>query len=317
MKQLNQNEYVLSLMNLVVKTSVNDTVSGTRANDLIDACMVDTNEYGEGEGIISVDTLKVHDYSDTSSVITSEKPTMDEQFLETTDKKYIKVTINRWLAKGAFANEYAVANCLSAIESMLEKTKLIYMYKKIVSAYENYTPTQATQTVYIDLIDGEGMTGADLNENEKANALAVYKTVRGTSLAMQAPSRAYNDLEYEEMYNADDLDFIVNGKYDTLVNTYAYASLLQSDKLNNIKLYDKSIIIPKEQFSDAGVQAFTIGYLVSKKKYRIQPRFTINTEFLDASTLNLQEYLHFWLNSAFVKGLAGVKFVARINSPQA
>lgn len=310
MMTLKQNEFVASLTNLLIKTSVNDTTSGTRPNELVDACMVDGVEYGEGEAVISVDTLEVHDYSDTSSILSSEKPKLDEQQIETTDKKYIKVTINRWLSKGAFANEYSLAQCLSAIEAMLEKTKLIYIYKKAVQMIENWTPVQSTQTVTINLIDTSALSGTAKVEAEKANALAIYQKQRATALAMQAPSRKYNDIQFEELYNASQIDFIVNGKFDEIVNTYAYASLLNSDKLNNIQLYDKSIIIPEDQFNTEDNKTKTIGWMFSKKKCRISPRFTVATEFQDASTLNIQEYLHFWLNSALIKGLAGVKFVA-------
>ena len=315
--ELNQNEFLASLFNLIIQTRVNRTVNGQRINELIDACMVDPIEYGEGAGLISVDTLETEDYSKTSSLLTNKEATLDEQQLETTDKKLIHVTINRYLMKGAFKDEYSMSECIGTITEMLEKTKLIYVYKKIVSAYQNWSPTLATQVVEIELTDGTGMVGAELNENNKANALAIYSKVRELSLNLQSPSRDYNDLEYEEMYNANEMDFIVNGKFDSLINTHAYASLLNSDKLNNIQLYDKSIIIPKKQFSTPEAQEFTIGYLVSKKKYMIAPRFTVSASFFDASNLNDQEFLHFWLNSAFVNGLAGIKLVAKFVAPEA
>lgn len=308
---LNQNEFVASLFNLIIETRVNRTVNGKRINDLIDACMVDTIEYGEGAGLISVDTLETKDYSENSTLLTNEKPKIDEQQLSTTDKKFIHVTINRWLMKGAFKDEYSMAECIAMIEEMLEKTRLIYVYKKIVKAYEGWIGTQAGQTKTIQLTDPTGKMGLDLIETNKANALKIYQEIRKLSLSMQVPSRNYNDLAYEEMYNADELDFIVNGAFDEIINTYAYASLLNSDKLNNIQLYDKSIIIPEDQFEEEKTKTNTIGYLVSKRKYTIAPRFTVATDFFDGSNLNTQEFVHFWLNSAFVKGLAGVKLVAQ------
>lgn len=317
--QLNQNEFLPDLVNLIVKTRVNDTLSGTRANELVDACMVDGTEWGEGEGLISVDTLDVSDYSATSSILTSEKPTIDEQQLETTDKKFIKVTLNKYLMKGAFADEGSLMACISAIEQMLEKTKLIYMYKKIVTAYAGWDPDtedHLTQTIAVKLVDPTGLTGDAKLKVDTQNALEIYRVIRKYALDMQAPSRDYNELEFEEMYNADNLDFIVNGKFDELINTSAYAQLLNSDKLNNIKLYDKSIIIPEKQFASDDVKTYYIGWLVSKKKYQISPRFTVNTEFFDASTLNIQEYLHFWLNSGFARGLAGVRLIAQFVAPE-
>lgn len=307
---LNQNEFLSSLYNLVVVTRVNATTSGRRINDLINACLVDTIEYGEGKMLVTVDTLATKDYSETSSLLTANKPTVDEQYIETTDRKFIQLTTNRYLMKGAFANEYSMAEAIAEIESMLEKTKNIYMYKKIVTALENWEPTLETQTVTVDLIDTAKLTGEAKTEAEKSNALAIYQKIREYSLNIQAPSRKYNDIAFEEMYNAEDLDFVANSKFDSLINTYAYASLLNSDKLNNIQLYDKSIIIPNDQFANSNTRANVIGWLVSKYKYQISPRFMVTTDFFDGSNLNDNKWLHFWLNSGFARGLAGIKLVA-------
>lgn len=316
--QLNQNEFVANLMNVIVKFRLNDTASGRRINDLLDATIVDETKFGDSMAVISVDTLTVKDYSETSSLLAVNKPTMDEQILTTTDRKLIEVTINRYLMAGAFADEYALSEAIARIESMLEKTKNIYNYKKTVLAYQGWTPVdpdgeavnQTTQVVTIDLVSTDGLEGTALKDTNTANALKMYETIREYALNMQAPSREYNELNYEEMYNADDMIFITNAKYDTLINTHAYASLLNSDKLNNIKLYDKSIVVPNNQFTDSATKQNTIGWLASKFKYMISPRFILVTSFLDGSTLNLNEFLHMWLISGFARGLGMIKFVA-------
>lgn len=319
---LNQNEFLASMVNLVVVTRVNSTTNGTRINDLIDACLTDTIEYGEGKLLVSVDTAEVKDYSATSSLLENESATVNEQWLETTDKKFIHLTLNRYLLKGAFADEYSMSEAIAMILSMLQKTKQIYLYKKIVSAFENWEPAledddnDDTQTITIDLVDTSNMSGNEKIEAEKDNALRLYKVIRAKSLAMQTPSRKYNDIKFEEMYNADELEFIVNGNFDELINTYAYASLLQSDKLNNIKLYEKSIIIPEEQFTSDDAKTTLIGFLASKYKYQIAPRFEVATNFFDGSNLNDQNFLHFWLNSGFARGLACIKLVANFVTPE-
>lgn len=316
--QLNQNEFVANLMNVIVKFRLNDTASGRRINDLLDATIVDETKFGDSMAVISVDTLTVKDYSDTSSLLAVNKPTMDEQILTTTDRKLIEVTINRYLMAGAFADEYALSEAIARIESMLEKTKNIYNYKKTVLAYQGWTPVDTdgdpvnedTQIITIDLKSTAGLDGTALKDTNTANALKIYETIREHALNMQAPSRKYNELQYEEMYNAEDMIFIANAKYDTLINTHAYASLLNSDKLNNIMLYDKSIVVPNDQFTDTPTKDNTIGWLASKFKYMISPRFILVTSFLDGSTLNLNEFLHMWLISGFARGLGMIKFVA-------
>ena len=320
--QFNQNEFLPNLLNLVVVTRVNNSVNGKRINDLLESVYVDPIEYGDGELLINVDTLTTKDYSETSSLLTATKPAVNEQYLSTTDKKFVALTLNRYLTKGAFANEYSLTECLAVIEEMLEKTKDIYCYKKTVTALENWKPVddagspvnENTQVQTINLIATTGMTGQTLIETEKANALTVYTTIRNIALNVQPPSRNYNELRFEQMYNADQLNMYINSKFDTQINTYAYASLLNSEKLNNIEQYKKSIIIPTEQLSSAN-QTTLIGWLAVDKKYRIAPRFVLATSFFDGSNLNLNEWLHFWLVSGFEKGKAMVKFVANYVAP--
>lgn len=305
--QLNQNEFVGDLLNLVLELKVNKTTNGERVNELINEFTSDMVEFGDSKGYISVDTLQASDYSKTSSLLTVNEPTMDEQFLTTTDRKKIAVSISRYLMKGAFTGENSLSEAIAVIESMLEKTKVIYTYKKIVSAFENYAPAKATQTISVALDSETGLTGADLEAVKRINAIKLHSAMRDVSIEMQTPTRKYNDLAYEEMYNADDLVFVKNSEIETYINAYAFAELLNSDKLNNIKLYDKSILIPQSQF--AGDQSKTIGWLCSKGKYQILPRFVVATSFVDGSNLMTQEWLHFWYISGFVNGLACVKFV--------
>lgn len=304
---LNQNEFVSDLLNLVLELKVNKTTKGERVNQLIREFTSDMVEYGDSKGYISVDTLQTSDYSKTSSLLTVSEPTMDEQFLETTDRKKIAVSISKYLMKGAFTGENSLSEAIAVIESMLEKTKVIYTYKKIVKAFEDYVPAEATQTVTVTLNSEAGLSGADLEAVRRINAITLHSAMRNTSLAMQTPTRKYNDLAFEEMYDADDLIFLKNAEIETYINAYAFAELLNSDKLNDEKIYDKSILIPSEQFT--GDQSKTIGWLCSKGKYQILPRFVIATSFQDGSNLMTNEWLHFWYISGFVNGLACVKFV--------
>lgn len=304
---LNQNEFVSDLLNLVLELKVNKTTKGERVNELINEFYGDAVEYGDSKGYISVDTLTASDYSKTSSLLQVNEPTMDEQFLSTTDRKKIAVSISRYLMKGAFTGENSISEAIAVIESMLEKTKVIYTYKKIVNAFENYVPTEATQTYSVTLDSEAGLSGADLEAVRRINAIKLHSAMRDVSIEMQTPTRKYNDLGFEEMYNADDLVFVKNSEIETYINAYAFAELLNSDKLNNIKLYDKSILIPSSQFT--GDQSKTIGWLCSKGKYQILPRFVIATSFVDGSNLMTNEWLHFWYISGFVNGLACVKFV--------
>lgn len=317
---LSQNEFVSDLTNLIITTMVNKGVADT-ASPLVESCLFDGVPYGDKAALISVDTLNVGNYSSTSSLLTKTLPTIDEQQLNTTDRKVIAVTLSRYLMAGAFANEYSLSEAFAVILGMLQKTKGIYLYKKIVSAYENYVgglnndgttkPMLATQTVTINLVDVSNLNDeAEKQAARTFNAEEIYRNLIGTLQAMCSPTRLFNELAFETLSDPNDIKFIVNNKFMNEMITDALATLLNSAKISDQIKWNATYVIPKEQFANASTQDTVIGWLGDRNKYQIRPRFEVGTGFMDASTLDQTNWLHFWLISGFVNGLPLVKFVA-------
>ena len=319
MLQLTQNEFIANLTNLIVVTQVNRTVSD-RMPDLVRSAYKENIPYGAGKAIISVDTLAVEDYSASSTILTTKLPTVDEQAITTNLKKKIQVTLNRYLLPAAFANEYAISEFFAVVLEMLQKTKRIFLYKNVVSAYENFNggmsdtgeplPLKEGQTLIIKLIDPTGATGAELAAINTANAKTIYKEIINLCMNMTAPSRAYNELGFEEMPDYQDIKFIENSRYANLLNVDALASLLNSGKITDEIRFKETIIIPDGQFAQDTTKKNVIGWIGHVDKYQICPRFEVMTEFFDGSNLNSNNWLHFWLNTGFANGLPLTKVVA-------
>lgn len=314
MIQLNQNEFLANLCNLVVVTRINKTVNDIDS-PLVRSCMMEDVPYGDSKLLITVDTLEAKDYSKTSSLLTVSEPTVDEQELETTDKKFFTVTLNRYLLKGAFANEYSMSDCIAVILSMLQKSKGIYLYKKVVSAYENWTPTEEGQTLTIDLIDTTNMTGQELYSAQVTNAKTILKGIQNLYENMTAPTRKYNDLQYETFMSGDDYKLILNSNFSNLIDVDALATLLNSSKITDKQTWRETYIIPSEQFANSDTKTKVIGWLGDREKYQISPRFEVATSFSDGSNLMDNNWLHFWLISGMAKGLNLVKIVANFVAP--
>lgn len=320
---LSQNEFLGNLTNLIIMTKVNNTVSDS-VHELVASCFSEQISYGASKGIITVDTLAVEDYSATSSLLTATAPTVDEQQLNTTDTKFIAVTINKYLMAGAFSAEYSLEETLSVILSMLEKTKNIYLFKKCVAAFEGWTggiandgttpiPAQASQTLSVELIDTSAITDAtELESANIINAKRINKALMDLLDNMTAPSRDYNELEFEQMPNKEDLKLIINSKWRNDLIVDNMATLLNSSKIADEQKWGKVISIPSKQFTSADN---IVGWLVHNEKYQISPRFSVATSFFDASNLNLNNWLHFWLISGFANGLPAVKIVATYPDP--
>lgn len=321
---LSQNEFIANLTNLIVVTQINRTVRGDMP-DLVRSCYKENIPAGAGKALITVDTLSVEDYKAQSSILTSKLPTVDEQQLNTNVKKYIQVTLNRYLTPGAFANDYAIAEFYAVVLEMLRKTKNIFLYKFCVSAYENFKggtnndgspiDLKAGQTLTINLTDTTGMTGQALAQANTQNAKTIYKEITNLIMNMVAPSRDYNELGFEEMPDYQDIKFIENSKFYNLLNVDALASLLNSAKITDQIKIKETILIPDKQFANEETKTKVIGWIGHEDKFQLCPRFEVMTEFFDGSNLNDNHWLHFWLNTGFANGLCLVKVVANFVSP--
>lgn len=318
--QFNQNEFVGSLTNLCVNIFVNDTVAEGQ-DRLVASCMHEAVSFGDKAALISVDTLPVSDYADASSLLSVVKPIMDEQQLDTTDRKKIQVTLNKYLMAGAFTGEYSLAEAFAVILSMLTKTKEIYLYKKVVAAYEGYVggkendgtlkPMLATQTITIDLINVDNLTSeVEKQAARTANSNKCLRVMLKTYHNLCAPSRKYNELGYETKSKPRDLKFVVNDNFETNFVTDSFATLLNSGRISERETWSETIVIPEDQFANEQTKTSVIGWFGHKDKYQIKPRFEVGTSFFDASNLNQNDWLHFWLISGFANGLPMVKFVA-------
>lgn len=306
---LSQNEFLANLTNLAIKMRVNKTIDDAESA-LVKSCLFDTVEYGDKAIITTVDTLDVNDYDDDSSLLTVTPPTVDEQVLSTTDKKYVTVTINKYLLTGAFSSEYSMAEFLAMVTSMLRKTRNVYMYKKVVAAFENYSSAIATQTLKISLISPAGLTGDALYKVNKLNAMKILREIKNLFDEMTAPTRKYNELEYETFLNGSNYKMIWNSKFSNICDVDALADLVNSSKITDGQKWAENYVIPSGQFSSSSVAGNVIGWLCDKEKYQIKPRFEVATEFFDGSNLMQNNWLHFWLISGFVNGLNCVKILA-------
>ena len=306
---LNQNEFIANLTNLAVRMRVNKTIDDAES-PLVASCMFDKVEYGDQAIVTTVDVLPINTYSKTTSLLDVHEPTVDEQALPTTDKKFVTVTLNKYLLTGAFSNEYSMAEFLATVTSMLRKSRNIYMYEKIVSAFEGYIPTKTKQTLTIDLISPAGLTGDALYKVNKLNSMKILREIKNLFDEVTAPTREYNDLGFKTFLNGSNYKLIWNSKFSNMCDVDALADLLNSSKITDGQKWEENYVIPSGQFSSSSVAGNVIGWLCDREKYQIKPRFEVATEFFDGSNLMQNNWLHFWLISGFVNGLNCIKIVA-------
>ena len=300
------NVFLGALTNLIAYSQVANTTERGRVGDFVNSFQNINVENGDGKVVLAADLLNVNNLSGTSSLLTANLPTVDEQYVSVENYKVIPMTINKYLMRNAFVAEDQLANFTGYLISIMPATKTAYLSDAIIAELEAYTPTQPTQTVTVHTIDTTGLVDpAQLEAANRYNANAVQKAFINTLNAMAFTTDKYNDLQFKEIIDYSSLKLIVKSSMnnDIVVDSLAY--LLNSDKITEAQKWSDTFVVPDEQFTGAGT---TVAWLLHKDKIQFGYFYEVATEFFDGSTLNQQNWLHFAYYLDTIKAFPAVCF---------
>lgn len=308
------NWFIGTLTNVIAYAQTLDTLNTGGVNPFVASCQDINVDNGDGKLLISADVMTVNTLNHNSSTLLSASgdPTLSEQYIPVEDMKYIELRINKYLLRGAFSDEYAMANLIAYVKGVMEKSKDIYLYQALVAEFESYAPVQASQTVTIDQYTPDINNGAeDVLATQTMNSNEIYKALVNLLTEMSAPTNKFNDITYTECVDFSRLKLVINSKYNTEMITNTLATLLNSAKITESLKWGKTFVIPKGQLAVAN-QDVVIGWLVDEKKIQFGYYYNVGTAFFDPATLNDKYYLHFSYYMGVAEGLPGVKIVANI-----
>lgn len=289
---LQANKFLGALTNLIAYSQVANTTEAGRVGDFVNSFQDINVENGDGKVVLASDLLEVNDLSGTSTLLQTNLPTVNEQYISVENYKVIPMTINRYLMRNAFVEETQLANFVGYLMSIMRTTKTAYLSDELISTIENYTPTQTTQTLTIDTIDTSTLTDpSQLESANRYNANAINKALINLLNSMAFPTNKYNDLTYKEIIDYSSMKFIVKSSTDSDILIDSLAFLLNSDKITEAQRWGETYVIPDEQFTD--VDENVVGWLMHNKKIQFGYFYEVATEFFDASTLNQNDWLHF------------------------
>lgn len=289
---LTANRFLGALTNLVAYSQVANTTERGRVGDFVNSFQDINVENGNGKVVLASNLLQVNDLGANSTILNSVPPTVNEQYVPVTNYKVIQMTINNYLMRGAFVAEDQLANFVGYLMSTMRATKTAFLSGELIKELEAYTPTQASQTVTVDIIDTTGLADPmQLESARRYNANAIQKAFINILNAMSFPTNKYNDLTYSEIIDFSSLKLIMKQgtNSDIVVDSLAY--LLNSDKITEAQRWSETFVIPDEQFTNNDPS--TVAWLMHRKKIQFGYFYEVATEFFDASTLNQQDFLHF------------------------
>lgn len=304
---LQANRFLGPLTNLIAYSQVANTTERGRVGDFVNSFQDINVENGDGKVVLSADLLDVNDLSGTSSLLETNEPTVNEQYVSVQNYKVIPMTINKYLMRGAFVAEDQLANFIGYLLSIMQTTKTVYLSKEIIKELEAYTPTQATQTVEIQTIDTTGLTDPmQLQAAKTFNANAVQEAVINVLNELSFATKDFNDLGYEEVIDYSSMKFIIKSSENSKVLINSLATLLNSPKITESQKWRETYVVPDKQFTNAENE--NVAWLMHDKKIQYGYFYEVATEFFDASTLNQNEWLHFAYYLATIDAYPAVCF---------
>lgn len=290
---LNANKFVGTLSNLICYTFYKDNYHlGDNIDALLNAFRSDDTINGDGKLVLTSDLPVVKDLVvNTSTLLTSVPPVMQEQYIPVTKFKYIQLTVNRYLMRGGFEDEYAMATLISYLLNNMRVAKRLQLKSDIENVIAKIlTNNPTTQTVTGLAKPTANPTAVELNAVRTYNTNLIYRTILtviqmlGLGYELNVTDVTTGNDTFEAYERPDNIVCLVEPSTMASMDVDTLATLLNSNKITqkiNVNF------IENEAIGDGKV------LVLSKDKIQYGYFYQVSTSFFDASNLNQQDFLHF------------------------
>lgn len=290
---LNANKFIGTLSNLICYTFYKDNYHlGDNIDALLEAFRSDDTINGDGKLVLTSDLPVVKDLVvNTSTLLTSVPPEIQEQYIPVTKFKYIQLTVNRYLMRGGFEDEYAMANLISYLLNNMRIAKRLQLKTDIETVIAEILANNPTKQTVTGLARPTGTpTAVELNAVRTYNTNLIYRTILtviqmlGLGYKLNVTDVTAGNDTFEAYERPDNIVCLVEPSTMASMDVDTLATLLNSNKITqkiNVNF------IENEAIPDGEV------LLLSKDKIQYGFFYQVATSFFDASNLNQQDFLHF------------------------
>jgi hypothetical protein len=290
---LNANKFIGTLSNLICYTFYKDNYHlGDNIDALLEAFRSDDTINGDGKLVLTSDLPVVKDLVvNTSTLLTSVPPEIQEQYIPVTKFKYIQLTVNRYLMRGGFEDEYAMANLISYLLNNMRIAKRLQLktdIETVITKIKTNNPT--TQTV-AGLARPTGTpTAVELNAVRTYNTNLIYRTLLtviqklGLGYELNITDKTNGNDTFKAYERPNNIVCLIKPSTMASMDVDTLATLLNSNKITqkiNVNFIENDTI------TDGKI------LIVSKDKIQYGYFYQVATSFFDASNLNQQDFLHF------------------------
>ena len=290
---LNANKFIGTLSNLICYTFYKDNYHlGDNIDALLEAFRSDDTINGDGKLVLTSDLPVVKDLVvNTSTLLTSVPPEIQEQYIPVTKFKYIQLTVNRYLMRGGFEDEYAMANLISYLLNNMRIAKRLQLKTDIETVIAEILANNPTKQTVTGLAKPTtNPTAVELNAVRTYNTNLIYRTILtviqmlGLGYELNVTDVTTGNDTFKAYERPDNIVCLVEPSTIASMDVDTLATLLNSNKITqkiNVNF------IENEAIGDGKV------LVLSKDKIQYGYFYQVATSFFDASNLNQQDFLHF------------------------
>lgn len=290
---LNANKFVGTLSNLICYTFYKDNYHlGDNIDALLNAFRSDDTINGDGKLVLTSDLPVVKDLVvNKSTLLTSVPPVIQEQYIPVTKFKYIQLTVNRYLMRGGFEDEYAMATLISYLLNNMRVAKRLQLKADIETVIAEILTNNPTKETVTGLARPTGTpTAVELNAVRTYNTNLIYRTILtviqmlGLGYELNVTDKTTGNDTFEAYERPENIVCLVEPSTMASMDVDTLATLLNSNKITqkiNVNF------IENEAIADGTV------LVLSKDKIQYGYFYQVATSFFDASNLNQQDFLHF------------------------
>lgn len=290
---LNANKFIGTLSNLICYTFYKDNYHlGDNIDALLEAFRSDDTINGDGKLVLTSDLPVVKDLVvNTSTLLTSVPPEIQEQYIPVTKFKYIQLTVNRYLMRGGFEDEYAMANLISYLLDNMRIAKRLQLKTDIETVIAEILANNPTRQTVTGLAKPTtNPTAVELNAVRTYNTNLIYRTLLtviqklGLGYELNITDKTTGNDTFEAYERPNNIVCLISPSTMASMDVDTLATLLNSNKITqkiNVNFIENDTI------TDGKI------LIVSKDKIQYGYFYQVATSFFDASNLNQQDFLHF------------------------
>lgn len=247
---LNSNEIFAAIYNMIISQEVfADNI--VHKHNLVDHFKVDGSMYGDTKLYYATDVLKSSKWGndkEAENLLKLYRP-QDPKCQKITISNYrqICLTVDNYLSKKAWSNEYAFSSFNSTMLGWIGETRRIYENTLLNSYVGSNETNKGKQLQTVQLSEFSAVT--DLESKNRLRAQKISNHLADLFVLLGDYSKDYNDYEFLRSYSEADFIIIGNSKYINEITYMDLPSIFNTEKLN---FSEKVVLLPSRYFGVAG-----------------------------------------------------------------